>query len=180
MELKPCTNDIISVIAIWPIIIICELIFLLIINFDVYFVCLFLFLDFGLCFFSVRDLVYFSRRVTFDSDGCTISLWKLHKKYPWNTLKIQLCEDRSFLFSASDVNGPGILICPKEINYNSKIAPMTYCRNWHPFSSIYLRFESTKDTKKTTTGKTVYFGYVLEQKIVLDFFANVEIETNNT
>ena len=28
MELKPCTNDVISVIAIWPVIIICELIFL--------------------------------------------------------------------------------------------------------------------------------------------------------
>ena len=179
MELKPCTNDIISVIAIWPIIIICELIFLFIIHFNILFFCLFLFLDIVLCFFSVRDLVYFSRKVKFDSNGCTISLWKLHKMYPWSTLKIQLCEDRSFLFSDSDFNGPGILLCPKEINYNLKTAPMTYCRNCHPFSSIYLRFESTKDTKKTITGKIVYFGYVLEQKKALDFFANVGIDPND-
>lgn len=37
MELKPCTNDVISVIAIWPVIIICELIFLIIIHFNIHF-----------------------------------------------------------------------------------------------------------------------------------------------
>lgn len=74
MELKPCTNDVISVIAIWPVIIICELIFLIIIHFNIHFFCLFLFLDIVLCFFSIRDFVYFSRRIIFDSDGCTISL----------------------------------------------------------------------------------------------------------
>ena len=178
MELKPCTNDVISVIAIWPVIIICELIFLIIIHFNIHFFCLFLFLDIVLCFFSIRDFVYFSRRIIFDSDGCTISLWKLQKQYPWNTLKVQLCEDRSYLFSDSDVNGSGVLICPKEINYTSKTAPMTYCRNRHPFSSIYLRFESAIDSNKTITGKSVYWGYVVDQKKAFDFFANVGIKMN--
>ena len=179
MELKSCTDDIVSIIAIWPVIIICELILLFITHFNVLLGCLFLLLDIVLCFFSVRDFVYFSRTVKFDFDGCTISLWKLQKRYPWSMLNIKLCEDRSFLFSDSDVNGPGILICPKEINYDPKTAPMTYCRKKYPFSSIYLRFESTKDKQKTIPGKTVCYGYALEQKKALDFFANAGIDISS-
>lgn len=176
MELKPCINDIISVIAIWPVIILCELLFLIVSHFPALFSAGLFFLNIILCFFSLRDLIYFARRIRFDAEGCTISLWKFQKQYKWDCLNIQLWDDRKPMFSDSDITGPGLLVYPKAHRYAAKCAAMTYCRKKIPFSGIYIRFASGIDKSPGQTGKTVYYGYVMERRILMDFFADTHIQ----
>lgn len=169
MEIKPCEEDRISVIGIWIAIIVIEIAVILISKFHAFFVLGIVLLDAVLCISSIRDFVYLSRTVLLDREGCTFSLWRFRKTYQWDSLKVQLCDDRHFTFSDSDVSGPGLLICPKTANYDHKIAPMTFCRKKHPFSSVYLRFETAKDKHPTVTGKIVYYGYTADKAEILNF-----------
>lgn len=59
MKIKPCEDDIISVIAIWPVIIIAEVIFLVTGERSTFFIVGIVLLDFLLGICSIRDLVYF-------------------------------------------------------------------------------------------------------------------------
>ena len=127
-------------------------------------------LDTLLCICSVRDLVYFARTIEFKQDGCAISIWKFKKTYRWCDLTVQLCDDSDFAFRDSDKRGPGMMIRPKSANYGRKLAGMTYCRIMHPFSSVYLRFESAKDEHRTITGKIVYYGYNITKEDALKYF----------
>ena len=169
MKIKPCEDDIISVIAIWPVIIIAEVIFLLPGERNTFFIVGIVLLDFLLGICSIRDLVYFSRTIELSQEGCTFSVWKFHKKYRWNDLTVQLCNDRNFAFRDSDKSGPGLLICPKATKYCHKMAGMTYCRIMYPFSGVYLRFRSDEDAHKTITGKIVYDGYTIEKEEALEY-----------
>ena len=140
MKISPCEDDIISVVAIWPVIIVAEVIFLATGERSTFFIEGIVLLNFLLGICSVRDLVYFSRTIELSQEGCAFSVWKFHKKYQWNDLTVQLCNDENFAFRDSDKRGPGLLICPKAAKYRHKMAGMTYCRIMHPFSSVYLRF----------------------------------------
>lgn len=161
MKIKPCEDDIISIVAIWPVIIIAEVIFNVAGGRDRFFVIGIVLLDFLLGICSIRNLIYFSRTIELGQEGCTFSVWKFHKKYQWNDLTVQLCDDRNFAFRDSDKRGPGLLIRPKTARYRHKMAGMTYCRIMHPFSSVYLRFRSDDAAHKIITGKIVYDGYTV-------------------
>lgn len=169
MKISPCVDDIISVVAIWPVIIVTEVIFLVTGERSTFFIVGIVLLDFLLGICSIRDLVYFSRTIELSQEGCTFSVWKFHKKYRWNDLTIQICDDRNFAFRDSDKRGAGLLICPKAAKYCHKMAGMTYCRIMHPFSSVYLRFRADEDAHKTVTGKIVYDGYIVEKEEVLEY-----------
>lgn len=169
MKISPCEDDIISVVAIWPVIIVAEVIFLATGERSTFFIVGIVLLDFLLGICSVRDLIYFSRTIELGQEGCTFSVWKFHKKYQWNDLTVQLCDDRNFAFRDSDKSGPGLLICPKAAKYCRKMAGMTYCRIMHPFSSVYLRFRSDDAAHKTITGKIVYDGYTIEKEKALEY-----------
>lgn len=169
MKISPCEDDIISVVAIWPVIIVAEVIFLATGERSTFFIVGIVLLDFLLGICSVRDLVYFSRTIELSQEGCAFSVWKFHKKYQWNDLTVQLCNDENFAFRDSDKRGPGLLICPKAAKYRHKMAGMTYCRIMHPFSSVYLRFRSDEDAHKTVTGKIVYDGYTIEKEKALEY-----------
>ena len=169
MEIKPCAEDRISVIGIWIAIIVIEIAVILVSKFHALFVIGIVLLDAVLCISAIRDFIYLSRTVQLDREGCTFSLWRFRKTYQWDSLKVQLCDDRHFTFSDSDVSGPGLLICPKTANYDHKIAAMTFCRKKHPFSSVYLRFETAKDKHPTVTGKIVYYGYTADKAEILNF-----------
>lgn len=170
MKVKPCEDDIISVIAIWPVIIIAEVLFIMTGSRETFYIDGIVLLDTLLCICSVRDLVYFARTIEFKQDGCAISIWKFKKTYRWCDLTIQLCDDSDFAFRDSDKRGPGMMIRPKSANYGRKLAGMTYCRIMHPFSSVYLRFESAKDEHRTITGKIVYYGYNITKEDALKYF----------
>lgn len=59
MKISPCEDDIISVVAIWPVIIVAEVIFLATGERSTFFIEGIVLLDFLLGICSVRDLVYF-------------------------------------------------------------------------------------------------------------------------
>ena len=133
MKIKPCTDDIISVIGIWPMIIIAEVIFLLFGERNAFFTAGIALLNVFVGAFTIRDLLY--------------------------------------SFYGSDKWGPGLLIYPRKANYSCKLAPMTYCRTRHPLSSVYLRFETAKDTRKNVTGKIIYDGYTADREKVLEYLS---------
>lgn len=89
MKVKPCEDDIISVIAIWPVIIIAEVLFIMTGSRETFYIVGIVLLDTLLCICSVRDLVYFARTIEFKQDGCAISIWKFKKTYRWCDLTIQ-------------------------------------------------------------------------------------------
>lgn len=169
MEIKPYVDDIISVIAIWPVIIVIESLVIFVSELNSCFIIGIILLNVLLCFSSIRDFLYLSRTIIIDREGCTFSVWRFNKKYKWSSLKVQLCDDSNFVFSDSDVSGPGLLIYPLSAKYNKKISPMTYCRRKYPFSSVYLRFETTQNKQPTVTGKIVYYGYTAGRQEVLDY-----------
>lgn len=171
MKIKPCTDDIISVIGIWPVIIIAEVIFLLSGERNAFFIAGIALLNVFVGVFTIRDLLYFLRTLDLDMEGCTFSIGKFRKRYAWSELTVQLCDARNFTFRDSDKWGPGLLICPRTANLSCKLAPMTYCRTKHPLSSVYLRFETAKDTRKNVTGKIIYGGYTVDREKILEYLS---------
>ena len=171
MKIKPCTDDIISVIGIWPMIIIAEVIFLLLGERNAFFTAGIALLNAFVGVFTIRDLLYFLRTIDLDMEGCTFSIGKFRKQYAWSALTVRLCNARNFSFYGSDKRGPGLLIYPRKANYRCKLAPMTYCRTRHPLSSAYLRFETAKGTRENVTGKIIYDGYTADREKVLEYLS---------
>lgn len=169
MKIKPCLDDIISVVAIWPVIIVIECLVIFVSKLNAFFFLGIVLLNALLFVSSVRDFLYLSRTIILDHEGCTFSIWRFCKKYKWSSLKVQLCDDSKFVFSDSDVSGPGLLICPLSAKYDKKTAAMTYCRRKHPFTSVFLRFETTQNKHPTVTGKIVYYGYTTGKQEILDY-----------
>lgn len=176
MVIKPCKDDLISLLAIWPVIILCEILVAVTSSFDQLFIGGMMVLNICLAISSVRDFLYLSRTIFIDQDGCTISVCGYSKKYDWDSLKVQICDEKSFIFSDSDTAGPGLLIGPKTLLTNKIIAPMTYCRYRHPFSSVYIRYRTPKDDQRKVTGKTVYHGYTEERDTILDYLDSIGIQ----
>lgn len=169
MEIKPCEDDIISVIAIWPVILICELLFLYGSCWGSFWVMGIISLDVLLSIFSIRDWLYLSRTIRFGQDGCTFSIGRFSKTYPWECLCVKNCDDSNFMFADSDVCGPGILICPKEWKVSSKMGAMTFCRTMHPLSSVYIRFVTQQNVRHGITGKIQYQGHTAEKEAILQY-----------
>lgn len=56
-------------------------------------------------------MVYYGRTITLDSEGCCFSFRSFEKKFRWEELDVQYCENKDFRISSRhQVNGPGILI----------------------------------------------------------------------
>ena len=144
-------------------------------KFDLFFIIGILLLNILLCVVLIRDSVYLYRTVKLEHDGCTFSVGKISKKYSWCDLKVQLCGNKSFKFYDADVSGPGVLICPKSVEYSGRIPCMTFCRSRKPFSSVYIRFKSAEDEKRVIYGKVVYYGYTAEQGAILDYLKTIDI-----
>lgn len=175
MVIYPCKDDLISLLAIWPVIILCELFVVVTSGFVPLFIGGIMVLNICLASFSVRDFVYLSRIIFLEQDGCTISVCGYSKKYDWDSLKVQICDEQSFKFSDSDTTGPGLLIGPKTMLTSKRIATMTFCRYRYPFSSVYIRFCAPKDDQRKLTGKTVYHGYTEDRVIILDYLDSIGI-----
>lgn len=179
MEIQPCKDDVISVIAIWPVILICEIFLLSISRWNSFATIGIALLDVLLCICSIRDWVYLSRTIKIEYDGCTFSLLGFSKKYPWNCIKIQLCDDNHFGFSDSDVRGQGVMISTKEVDYTGKMAAMTFCRTKYPFSSVYIRFIGRQELQPATTGKIVYYGYTAEKAKILEYIDRMYLNVDS-
>ena len=101
MKIKPCLDDIISVVAIWPVIIVIECLVIFVSKLNAFFFLGIVLLNALLFVSSVRDFLYLSRTIILDHEGCTFSIWRFCKKYKWSSLKVQLCDDSKFVFSDS-------------------------------------------------------------------------------
>ena len=175
MEIKPCKDGVISILAVYLVIFLCELGLLFASKFNLLFVIGILLLNMVLCFVLIRDLIYLYRTITLGSKGCTFSVGKWSKRYAWCDLKVQLCGDKHFKFNDAEISGPGVLICPKAMKYSGRIPYMTSCRYKKPFSSVYIRFKSSVDENKVIYGKVVYYGYTAEQEAIMDYLKSIDI-----
>ena len=175
MELRPCKDDIRSLLGVYIVVALCEAIFLFVSEFNIFLFIGILILDMVLCVVLVWDSVYLCRTVLLERDGCTFSFGKISKKYNWNELKVQLCEDKNISFYASDISGSGVLIFPNSLKYSSRIPGMTFCRYRKPFSSVYIRFRSSVDEKRVIYGKVAYYGYTAEQKAIMSYLKSMDI-----
>ena len=175
MVIKPCEDDLISLFAIWPVIILCEVFAAVAGSFNPLFIGGMIVLDICLGISSLRDYVYLGRTIYIDREGCTFRVLGYSKKYNWDSLNVQICHADTFRFSDSDIAGPGLLIGPKAMRNSKHIAPMTYCRYRHPFSSVYIRYRTPKDDLRKVTGKTVYSGFTEDRRILQEVLASAGI-----
>ena len=81
----------------------------------------------------------------------------------------------AFKFYDADISGPGILISPKSMKCSNKIPYMTSCRYKKPFTSVYIRFKSAEDEKKIIYGKVVYYGYIAEREVLMDYLQSIDV-----
>ena len=175
MELRPCKDDILSLLGVYIVVALCEVFLLFVSEFNIFFVIGILLLDIVLCVVLVWNSIYLCRTVLLEREGCTFSFGKMSKKYNWHELKVQLCEDKNFSFYDSDISGPGILICPKLLKCGGRIPYMTFCRYRKPFSSVYIRFKSSVDEKRVIYSKVVYYGYTAEQETIMAYLKSIDI-----
>ena len=52
---------------------------------------------------------------------------------------------------------------------------MTFCRYKKPFTSVYIRFKSAEDEKKIIYGKVVYYGYIAEREVLMDYLQSIDV-----
>ena len=176
MVINPCKDDLISLLAIWPVIILCEILVAVTSGFNLMLISGIMILNVCLAISSVRDFVYLSRIICLDQSGCTFRVRGYSKQYSWDQLKVQICDENTIKFTDSDTMGPGLQIGPKTMLTSKRIAPMTYCRYRHPFSSVYIRYRTPKDDQRKVTGKTVYHGYTEERDTILDYLDSIGIQ----
>lgn len=176
MVIKPCKDDLISLLAIWPVIILCEILVAVTSGFNLMLISGIMILNVWLAISSVRDFVYLSRIICLDQSGCTFRVRGYSKQYSWDQLKVQICDENTIKFTDSDTMGPGLLIGPKTMLTSKRIAPMTYCRYRYPFSSVYIRFSAHKDDQRKVTGKIVYYGYTEDRDIIMDHLKSIGIQ----
>ena len=175
MQIKPCKDDVGSIIGFYIVVALCEIGLLFVSEFESFFVIMILIVNAVLSVGLIRDLFYLYRTITIEREGCTFSIGKWSKSYNWCDLKVQLCEDIHFKFYDADISGPGILICPKSLKCSNKIPYMTFCRYKKPFTSVYIRFKSTEDERKIIYGKVVYYGYIAERELLMDYLQSIDV-----
>ena len=175
MQIKPCKDDVASIIGVCIVIALCEIVVLFVSEFESFFVIMILLVSVVLSVILIRDLFYLYRTITIKREGCTFSIGKWSKSYSWCDLKVQLCEDKHFKFYDADISGPGILICPKSLKPNNKIPYMTSCRYKKPLTSVYIRFESAEDERKIAYGKVVYYGYIAAREMLVNYLQSINV-----
>lgn len=173
MKLHPCTDDLISLFAIYPVILLCEGLLVWSCDWNTALITALLLLDLLLLLNSLRAAVYFSRTITLTGDGLMISLFSHRRVYPWSSLIVTLHDSRGLCFHDSDRAGRGILIYPKSSTPAKHLSPMTACLWLHPIQSVFLRFQT--DAKPTASGKIMYKGYTVSEKEILDFLKHIEV-----
>lgn len=173
MKLKPCTDDLISLFAIYPVIFLCELFLLAVFAWNHLLATALLLMDFLLLVCSIWEAVYFARTITLSQESCTFSLFSIQKSYPWTTLTVTVTMDDSPRFHDSDLCGRGILIYPKNSTPSKILSPMTCCRYFHPLRSVFLRFAANRQS--TRSGKIVYRGFVVEETDLMAFLRSIEV-----
>lgn len=113
-------------------------------------------------------MVYYGRTITLDAEGCCFSFRSFEKKFPWEELDVQHCENEDVRISNRyQANGPGILINVKGRKYNPKWAAMTYCDTFHPMTSVFLRFRGPKDDLKSWKFNHTIVGYTIKREELL-------------
>lgn len=173
MTLRPCTDDLISLFAIYPVILLCEGFLAWVCDWNTALVIGLLLLNLLLLLNSLRDALYFARTITLNKEGFTVSLLSYQKTYPWTDLTLTLCDHYGSRFHDSDRPGRGILILPKSHTPAKRLSPMTACRWFHPCKSIFLRFQSSP--APASSGKVMYEGYIVREEEILDFLLSIEV-----
>ncbi len=96
--------------------------------------------------------MHLCKTITMDEHGCTVSLFWLHRFYPWSSLEtIRLLDFGQARFASDNYGGysycEGVLFCVRKIKkYPQNITPDDYIFLHFPFSfrCFYIQFTPTK------------------------------------
>lgn len=173
MKIEPCTDDLISIFAIWPVIILCEIGVGISFAWNSLVLWLIILMDCILLIHSMKEYAYFGRTIIFGQEGVVFTLLGFEKRYEWDRIRVTLCNNDGLLFHDSETGGAGVLLTLRDEKLPKKTAAMTYCRYRHPLTSVFLRFQNSKEEDIVVTGKVIYRGYVVEKSRVLNFLTHI-------
>lgn len=173
MVLKPCVDDLLSIFGTWIVVILCELFCCTAMNGNGWFLYGILILNILLIFASAKDCLYFGRVITLSSNGAEVSFLRYRKHYAWQDVEIHFYNPlRTHYFDSEEPSSGIVIMFHGQYNIGKK-APMTFCRYHHPFSSVFIRFDSDKNRKTIIYGKTVYKGYLASKSEIIDYLTSV-------
>ena len=74
MQIKPCKDDVGSIIGVYIVVALCEIGLLFVSEFESFFVIMILIVNAVLSVVLIRDLFYLYRTITIEHEGCTFSI----------------------------------------------------------------------------------------------------------
>lgn len=124
----------------------------------------------------VHEVIYFGRTFTLDQNGYTISILGYRKFFSWNSVNCLYCDNQNWLLGDSERCNPGVIISIKPIHKPRYLGAMTYCRCYHPFSSVFLAFRTEKIDHPMRTGKQMFTGYIIDRDSIVNVLSNAGIQ----
>ena len=104
--------------------------------------------------------LYFSRTITLDEEGCCYCIWKFRRKFKWEELTVQYCENSNPVLGFSSrlfpLHGPGILISRKGRTYSEFWEAGAFCLLFHPMTSVFLLFAPPTGGRWRSSRNPVY------------------------
>ena len=121
------------------------------------------------------DWLYLSRKIILDECGCTFVSSMGIRKFMWEEMHLHHTKNSSYLYADSEIPGEGIILSVKPISKQMRIGAMTYCKYTHPRMSVFIRFSSSFDRLKRTSGKFVFGGFVADKDELLGFLKQYHV-----
>lgn len=104
--------------------------------------------------------LYFSRTITLDNEGCCYRFWGFRRKFKWEELTVQYCENSNPVLGFSSrlfpLHGPGILISRKGRTYSEFWEAGAFCLLFHPMTSVFLLFAPPTGGRWRSSRNPVY------------------------
>ena len=108
----------------------------------------------------IATSLYFSRTITLDNEGCCYRFWGFRRKFKWEELTVQYCENSNPVLGFSSrffpLHGPGILISRKGRTYSEFWEAGAFCLLFHPTTSVFLLFAPPTGGRWRSSRSPVY------------------------
>ena len=169
MEIKGDVSDLRELLFYDILVVIGQVFLLFVLSWNVVAIMVLIILDILLLPAWIVDRLYLSRKIILDECGCTFVSSMGIRKFRWEEIYLHHTKNSSYLYADSEIPGEGIILSVKPISKQMHIGAMTYCKFTHPRTSVFIRFSSSFDRLKRTSGKFVFGGFVADKDKLLGF-----------
>ena len=104
-------------------------------------------------FWMMLEWIQMSKTIIMNSDGCIVKLWKIHKTYTWEEIKIKRIE-KFYLKNVGSIEG--IVFCKHSIFKPKWVYPGNFAFLSPFLSYFFVCFNEENDGKKKLTGVHSY------------------------